>query len=146
MTTADKHACPLVLRQFGQYVVVGGLAFVVDFTTLALLTERLGFHYLVSASIAFLLGLVTNYLLCVAWVFEHRSFANRIHEFAIFSLIGLIGLAANDAIMYLLTELVGINYLLSKIAAAGLILLLNFFLRRRILFSGPTPHHDDSPV
>lgn len=125
----------ILVRQFSQYATVGGLAFVIDFSALVVLTEQVGFHYLISASISFILGLITNYVLCVTWVFDHRAVSNRLHEFGIFSAIGLLGLIANDAVMFVLTDEFGVNYLLSKVAAAGMILLLNFSLRRNILFS-----------
>jgi putative flippase GtrA len=135
MKTMTEPPNRILLRQFIQYAVVGGAAFLVDFGSLAFLTERIGLHYLVSASIAFVLGLATNYALCIRWVFDHRAIRNPVHEFAIFSAIGILSLATNDLIMYLLTGLDGLNYLLSKVVAAGLILLLNFSLRRAILFS-----------
>ncbi len=123
-----------LIRQFAQYILVGGLAFVVDFVTLFILTDGLGLHYLTSASLAFLLGLGVNYLLCVAWIFDFRAVARRSHEFAIFGLIGIAGLALNNAIMWLLTGRLGVHYLMSKIVAAALILIFNFALRRSILF------------
>ena len=93
------------MRQFAQYVCVGGLAFGVDIAALFLLTEKVGFHYISSASIAFVLGLATNYILCVAVVFDYRALQNRAHEFVIFSLIGVAGLllfllGANTAIYF----------------------------------------------
>ncbi|MCB1967535.1 MAG: GtrA family protein [Candidatus Accumulibacter sp.] len=124
-----------LMRQFIQYILVGGLAFVVDFMALFLLTEKFALHYLVSASVAFLLGLVTNYLLCVAWIFDYRALQNQAHEFAIFSLIGLVGLLLNNLLMYAFTEFLGFYYLLSKAGAAALILFFNFFFRRLLLFS-----------
>ena len=124
-----------LMRQFVQYILVGGLAFVVDFITLFLLTEKFALHYLVSASVAFLLGLVTNYLLCVAWIFDYRALQNQAHEFAIFSLIGLVGLLLNSLLMYGFTDFLGFYYLLSKAGAAALILFFNFFFRRLLLFS-----------
>ena len=44
------------LLQFLRYALVGGVAFVVDFVSLHLLTENLGLHYLQSAALAFVLG------------------------------------------------------------------------------------------
>lgn len=123
------------MRQFAQYVLVGGLAFVADFTALFLFTEGLGLHYLVSASIAFLLGLATNYLLCIAWIFDYRALQNQAHEFAIFSLIGLVGLLLNNFLMFVFTEFLSFHYLLSKAGAAVLILFFNFFFKRLLLFS-----------
>lgn len=124
-----------IIRQFTQYVLVGGLAFVVDFAALFLLTENVGLHYLVSASMAFLLGLLTNYLLCIAWIFDYRSVKNPAKEFAIFSLIGIAGLLLNNFLMFILTEFVNFHYLVSKVAAAALILIFNFSLRRSLLFA-----------
>lgn len=124
-----------LLRQFAQYVLVGGLAFVVDFAALFLLTERVGLHYLVSTSIGFLLGLATNYLLCIVWIFDYRVLKNRAHELVIFSLIGLAGLLLNNVAMFLFTEVLGLHYLISRAQAALLILLFNFSLKRFLLFS-----------
>ena len=124
----------LILRQFVQYVLVGGVAFVVDFAALFLLTEKLGLYYLVSASLAFLLGLITNYLLCITWIFKQHKLSKRSHEFIVFAVIGLLGLLFNNVLMFGFTELLGFHYLWSKAASATLILLFNFALRRTILF------------
>lgn len=121
--------------QFFRYFLVGGVAFIVDFSLLYLLTEFGRLHYLFSASIAFVAGIVVNYALSVTWVFDHRSIDNRMHEFAIFAVIGILGLAFNAALMWFFTEQVGLHYLLSKIVAAALILLFNFGARKALLFS-----------
>lgn len=125
---------PLIVRQFAKYLLVGGLAFLVDFSALFVLTDYLGLHYLISASLAFLLGLITNYLLCIALVFDYRALENASHEFYIFALIGIAGLLLNNVLMFLLTELLDLHYLISKAGAAAVILLLNFSLRRSLLF------------
>ncbi len=121
--------------QFFRYFVVGGVAFVVDFTLLFLLTDFGHLHYLLSASIAFMAGVAVNYALSVGWVFDHRSVDNRTHEFVIFAVIGILGLSLNAVLMWLFTELVGFHYLGSKIAAAALIFLFNFGTRKVLLFS-----------
>lgn len=126
---------PSWVLQFIRYVGVGGLSFVVDFAALYVLTEHLGWHYLVSATVAFLAGLMTNYLLCLAWVFDFRRMANPLHEFLVFGAIGLAGLAMNNLLLWLLTDFAGLYYLFSKLFAAAFILFFNFFLRRWMLFS-----------
>lgn len=124
-----------IAGQFRRYMLVGGLAFVVDYMMLFLLATQAGFHYQIAAAIAFLCGLIVNYTLCVSWIFDHRSFASKRHEFLVFSAIGLVGLALNGFLIHLMTELAGLHYLNSKLVAAGLILVFNFSLRRHILFS-----------
>ena len=129
-----------ILYQFSRYVVVGGFAFIVDFAGLYVFTSYLGLHYLEAATLSFLLGLVTNYLLCIVWVFDVRKLDSKLGEFALFAIIGLMGLALNDLALYLLTERVGFYYLVSKVWAAALVLIFNFSLRRIVLFSSsPTP-------
>lgn len=120
--------------QFMRYLLVGGLSFVVDFATLFALTHFLGLHYLVSATIGFLFGLATNYALCIVWIFDYRALQNRLHEFIVFSGIGLAGLLLNNLIMYLLTDLAGLHYLGSKLVAAAMVLIFNFGMRRQMLF------------
>ena len=46
--------------QLFRYTIVGGTAFCFDFATLHMLTAYAGFHYLVSAAFAFILGLLVN--------------------------------------------------------------------------------------
>jgi putative flippase GtrA len=120
--------------QFVRYVLVGGVAFLVDFGSLYALGGVLGVHYLVAAALAFLLGLGTNYALSVRWVFPVRRFGNRWAEFGVFGLIGLAGLGLNELIIWQCTESLGLHYLVSKLVSAGLVLFWNFFARKYVLF------------
>jgi len=120
--------------QFGRYLIVGGLAFVIDFGSLYLLTERAGMFYLASAAIAFILGLLTNYVLCRIWVFTHRVVANGAVEFAVFALIGVAGLGLNEAVIWFACDKLGLHYLNAKLASAALVVLWNFGARKAILF------------
>jgi len=134
ITTLSPKKSSLSAQLF-RYFVVGGVAFVVDFALLYLLTEFAGLYYLFSASVAFMAGIAVNYALSVTWVFNHRSIDNRMHEFAIFTIIGILGLAFNAALMWFFTELAGLHYLESKMVAAVLIFLFNFGARKALLFS-----------
>jgi putative flippase GtrA len=126
-----------LLQQFIRYVGVGGMAFAADFSLLYLLTDRAGLYYLLSATLAFCAGLLVNYLLCLAWVFDFRRMQSRLHEFSIFAAIGIAGLLLNTLLLWLLTDFAGLHYLLSKLFAAAFILFFNFSLRRWLLFSPP---------
>lgn len=124
-----------LFRQFLAYIIVGGIAFACDFAILYGLTEFLRFHYLISASAGFLAGLVTNYLLCISFIFDYRALSNTAHEFLLFFAIGVVGLALNNLLLYALTDGAGLHYLNSKLVAAGIVLIFNFVSRRHLLFS-----------
>jgi putative flippase GtrA len=122
------------LLQLIRYTFVGGLAFIVDFGTLYLLTNYLQIYYLISALIAFLLGLAINYLLSIKWVFDKRNVQNRKLEFILFMIIGVVGLGLNELFLWFLTDILLLYYLISKIVTSIIVYLWNFFARKFILF------------
>ena len=129
-----KEETENTLIQLFRYGFVGGAAFLVDYGVLVLLTEVFGMHYLLSATISFILGLITNYLLSVVWVFDNRTLGNRWAEFTVFAIIGVIGLGLNALIMYVCTDKMGIHYMISKIISTVIVFFWNFFARKIVLF------------
>lgn len=127
--TTDK-----LLVQFVRYFFVGGFAFVVDFGLLYILTEYAGLHYLLSATLSFISGLLVNYIISCIWVFSNSKFKNRLVEFLFFAAIGVVGLLLNDALIWLFTDCIGTHYMFSKIVAAAIVYLWNFFARKYLVF------------
>ncbi len=123
------------LLQLLRYFFVGGFAFIIDYSLLYFFTEYIGIHYLLSASISFIVGLIVNYLLSVKWVFTISKYDNKAIEFIIFGIIGIIGLGLNALLLWIATDLLHIYYMVSKIIVAGIIMLWNFICRKLILFS-----------
>ena len=121
--------------QLFRYCFVGGFAFLVDYGLLVLLTEVCGLHYLVSATISFIAGLVVNYLLSTSWVFRKSKLENKWAEFAIFAIIGVVGLLLNNLLLYLFTDLARIHYMISKLLTTALVMIWNFGARKIILFN-----------
>ena len=127
--TTDK-----LLVQFVRYFFVGGFAFVVDFGLLYILTEYAGLHYLLSATLSFIVGLLVNYIISCIWVFNNSKFKSRIVEFLFFAAIGVVGLGLNDFFIWLFTGCIGTHYMFSKIVATALVYLWNFFARKYLVF------------
>jgi putative flippase GtrA len=122
------------LLQLFRYTFVGGFAFIIDFLTLFILTEYFHIHYLVSVGIAFIFGSIINYLLSMLWVFNSR-YENRMLEFLLFTLIGFICLALSEFFIWILTDILLIYYLFSKIITSFIIYFLNFFTLKILLFN-----------
>jgi putative flippase GtrA len=121
-------------RELVRYTCVGGLASLVDVGMLVVLTHCAGVYYLHAATLAFGLGLLTSYLLSIAWVFQERKFHNPFVEVGLFTLIGGLGLLGNGICMWLLTEYAHLHYLCSKLVAALLVFLGNFVAKKWVLF------------
>ena len=144
--TTDK-----LLIQFVRYFFVGGFAFVVDFGLLYILTEYAGLHYLLSATLSFIAGLLVNYIISCLWVFSNSKFKSRIVEFLFFAAIGVVGLVLNDFLIWLFTDCIGTHYMFSKIVAAAVVYLWNFFARKypiqdlkALIYKPISPHHATS--
>ncbi len=123
-----------LLIQLIRYTIVGGLAFVVDFGLLFILTEYARLHYILSATCSFLAGLLVNYYISTAWVFE-STIKNKHIEFTLFALIGIIGLGLNDLLIWIFTEKCHIYYMFSKLITAALVYLWNFLGRKYLVFN-----------
>ena len=118
-----------------RFGVVGLIALVADFSCLLGAVEFLGLNYLVAAAIGYSIGICVNYLLCVRWVFPCRQFQDRRTEFFLFFLIGLIGLVLTEFLLWIGTEVFGIDFRISKIAALFICTVWNFLLRKVVIFS-----------
>ena len=121
--------------QFFRYVIVGGFSFVVDYGLLFVLTEYAGFHYIVSATLSFIAGLVVNYLLSTRWIFRNSKLSSTTVEFIVYGAIGVVGLVLNNILLYLFTDVLHIYYMISKLITAALVMGWNFVGRRVILFN-----------
>ncbi|MBQ1194443.1 MAG: GtrA family protein [Lachnospiraceae bacterium] len=120
------------LIQFFRYIFVGGVAFLADGGSLFLI-EAIGVNYLIAAIFAFIIGLVCNFLLSKLMVFQKSDKDGKV-EFAVYGVIGVIGLGITEIIMYVLTEIAGIYFMLSKVVAAAIVLIWNFVARKLVLY------------
>jgi putative flippase GtrA len=117
---------------------VGLISFIVDFATLVTATELMNIPYLYSAVSGFTAGVLTNYILSISWVFPDRSLESRAAEVSIFVIVGVIGLALTELILYIGTAILGLDYRVSKLVAVAAVLFWNFGLRKTLLFNART--------
>lgn len=121
--------------QFLRYGAAGALAFGIDLGTLYLLLEYARLHYLLAAAVAYALGIASNYLLAIRWVFDFRRLPHWPHECILYALVGVVGLGLNLLAIGLLVEQAGFPVLAAKMAAGAAIMLFNFGARKLLLFT-----------
>lgn len=125
-----------LINQILKFGVVGGTAFLIDYGLLFLLTEFAGIHYLISGTISFAASVIYNYILSVVWVFDPVGERSKAKDMAVFLILSVIGLGINQVIMWILVELFGVYYMLSKIAATAIVMVYNFITRKIFLEGG----------
>ena len=118
-----------LVRQILKFGVVGGGAFLIDYSILYVLTEFVGIHYLVSSVISFIISLIFNYILSIYWVFDVTK-KQTSKEIIIFVVLSVIGLGINQLIMYLGVDLLHIYYMINKLAATFIVMVWNFVTRK----------------
>ena len=115
--------------QFFRYIFVGGISAIINIGSLYIFTEIVNLYYLLSNILGFLLGLITNYVLSKILVFTNEEKFNKIIEFTIYTIIGLIGLELDTLLLWLFTSM-GVYYLFSKIISTSLVFIWNFGARK----------------
>lgn len=124
-----------LLLQFFRYGFVGAAATIADWGALFILTEYIGIYYLISGVSAFLLGLSVNFFLSKKFVFSNeKNEHSPSTEFAVYGIIGVIGLLMTMGIMFVLTEKLCFNYMMSKIISTVIVFVWNFAARKIVLY------------
>ena len=140
--------------EFLKYCVVGGIAFIADTASLMLFYHfvfgEFSFDLLflhiadgrtaAATAVAFLVGLVVNYVLSVLFVFNRpgqQEKGKSVGAFLIFGVVGLIGLALTELGMMLGVGLLGDKFLLPvKIVVAGIVMVWNYLGRKIFVYGG----------
>ena len=130
-----KIGAPGVRGEFIRSTLAGGLATLCDFTVLILLVSGLGWNYLAANGIGYMAGNTVNYVLNVNWVFPNSARNNGWTAFLYFTLLGVLGLAFSQLFMYALIQGMAAPYLLAKAVSTVGTLLVNFVMRKYLLFN-----------
>ncbi len=154
MTPSDN-----VIIQMFRYLFVGGIAFLADNGSYALLLRLAGTdHYIVLTAVSFVLGLIVNFALSKWLVFsKENARVNPALEFLAYAMIGVVGLGITAVLVWLGTWLLAVfggntalplsawawsgntqvldwQAFVSKIAAAAVVLVWNFSARKLLLY------------
>jgi putative flippase GtrA len=123
-----------VKLQLFRSVFVSAASFLFDFVLLYLFTSVLGFYNLFSNIFSYTMGWVLNYILSGLLVFHTRKYKSRSKEVLFTALIVGSGFCMNELLLWILSDGIGIHYLISKAVAGALTFFWNFFLRKYILY------------
>jgi putative flippase GtrA len=110
--------------QLARFCAVGLSGFVVNLGVYALLVRGAGLHYLLAATLSFLVAVTSNYTWNRLWTFRHQR-GHVGYQGLRFFVVSTFALGANLLVLYLLVEL-GADKLPAQAAAIVLVTPLNF--------------------
>ncbi|MDR1709704.1 MAG: GtrA family protein [Candidatus Accumulibacter sp.] len=122
-----------LLARFANFLLVGGLATLVQYALLVALVKTGLFDAVTASSIGFVVSALLNYALNRRFTFRSR----REHAVALprFAAVAAGGLALNAFLMWLTCTKLGLHYLLGQIIATCCTLAWNFCLHQLWTFS-----------
>ena len=117
-----------------KYLITGATVATTDLLILFLFTDIFGLWYLFSATIAFIIAFFVSFFLQKYWTFQERSHDRALKQLIFCVVLFMINVAINASGMYVLVDIMKLNYLLAQFFTLGSIAAGNFFVYRYLIF------------
>jgi dolichol-phosphate mannosyltransferase len=119
----------LINTRIIKFALVGLSGILVNMGFLYLLSELLHIYYLIASIIAIEISIISNFFLNDLWTWSDRKkkkLFNRLYQYHIS--VGLTAIFVNWLLLFILTEVFGIYYLISNLIGIGCGTLFNYIL------------------
>jgi dolichol-phosphate mannosyltransferase len=127
------------LLRFVEFGLVGASGIAVNTAVLALLTEAVGLHYMVSAIVSTQVATVWNFVLTDRWVFKTRRVgASWLARLSAFSFMNNVALALGGPLLFLLVSGLGVQYLLANVVSLLALAIARFVAADSLIWRGST--------
>jgi putative flippase GtrA len=131
--------CAPLESKFFRFLIVGGVATLIQYAVLVGTVERWNWNVVVASSLGYLLGAIANYLL--NYYFTFRS--DKRHRVAVmrFAAVAAAGFILNALLIELLAEKLHLPYVLSQVLATVGTLIWNYWANSKWSFGRCSPPH-----
>ena len=116
------------------YLIVGGLATIVEWGCFWVFFDMLLIQYLLATAMAFVFSTFANWAFGRLLVFRGMQRQSLLKELASIYLTSLGGLLLNLIIMYVMVDFMGIWEMFAKITATILVFSYNYLIRKKLIY------------
>jgi putative flippase GtrA len=117
-----------------KYLIVGGVSFIVDFSTFLFLVEIISFSWQSAQFFSFINGVSINFLLSRRLVFKKNYKRSRAIQASLTFLVSFIALILNYILIHFQHNFLEFDIYLAKFISIFFVFLFNYFLRKKIIF------------
>lgn len=133
MREKQTNAMKENIRQLIIYLFVGGCATIVEWSVFYVLRHPIHMHYMLATAIAFILSTFANWIVGKWLLFQQKQ--NKIwKELIKIYATSAAGLLMNLLIMWIAIDLIGIQDMIAKIIATGIVFFWNFLVRKLLIY------------
>jgi len=111
--------------QLAKFGVVGLSGYVVNLVVYALLLKQAGVHYLLAATVSFLVAATNNYIWNRLWTFRHQR-GHVAYQGLRFLIVAVLAYGANLLVLTGLVEVAGVDKIVAQAIAIVVVTPLNF--------------------
>lgn len=122
-----------LLVQIFRFGIVGVIATIIDFIFLYFFKELCHLPIILSNTLSFTISVLYNYWASLTFVFNINQEKDKRKRFVIFIVCSVIGLILNDIIVWVVTDVFKMYYLISKVIATLIVMVFNFVTRKKFL-------------
>ncbi len=119
-------------KQFILYLIVGGIATVVEWIAFYMLDSIASINYAISTTIAFIISTFANW--AAGRLLMFKGDGKIVAELIKIYLTSIAGLIMNLVIMWIAIEFIGIPNFISKVIATGIVFFWNFIIRKLFIY------------
>lgn len=113
------------LIAFIKFGITGVSGLIIDFSLTWVFKDELHFNKFIANGIGFTAAVVSNYFIHRNWTFKDNT-AKAGPQFTAFFTVSVIGLLLNSAIIFLLDNMMYVNFYISKAVAIFIVFFWNF--------------------
>lgn len=122
-----------LLEQIFNFCIVGTFSTIIDFLFLYLFKEITNLPIVLSNTLSFTISVLYNYWASLTFVFNVNKEKDQKKNFVLFISLSLVGLLINNLIVWLITDILKIHYMISKVIATIVVMVFNFITRKKFL-------------
>lgn len=131
------------LQKILRYLAAGGASTIFNLAILFILVHFLGFFYLIGAICSYVLSIGFGFALQKFWTFRDHETSGVHIQLGIYTVIALINLGVNTGLMYLFVSILGVQYLVAQVIAAGIIAFASYINYKTFVFKASSPPTED---
>ena len=122
-----------LLVQIFKFVIVGGIATIIDWLVYYIFYKILKFNPLLANIFSFSISVIYNYLASIKWVFDVDKNKTKKMMFIEFMLFSILGFLLTELLLWIFIDILNINGMISKIIATAIVMIFNFITRKIFL-------------